>query len=123
VALENYVGPPSHQLCQEFIGGWQVFRKSIEDGIAAPNLPDDREKAFMGLKAQLVQRSRVINTVTEGKWGLHEKVRGLLNTCQSLDYIRHETSIMHSSILNQWHDVFIQASKSVAIFEREFQED
>lgn len=123
MALENYVGPPPHELAKGFIESWKTFREMMEDSLKAPNLPDDVEMRFLVLKAQIVQRSRILATVTEGKWNIHEKVKGLLNTCQSLEYIRQESPIIHDNIRNLWHDSFIQASKSVAVFESEYQED
>ncbi|MCA9410849.1 MAG: hypothetical protein KC931_05315 [Candidatus Omnitrophica bacterium] len=116
MTLEGYIGPPPHHLAQEFVKGWSAFRERMEDGINAPNLDDTTENNFLNLKIQLLGRSRIIDTVTEGDWGLHGKIKGLLNLCQSLDFIRQESAIMHDSIRNQWHDLFIQVSKSISVF-------
>lgn len=123
MAADTYVGPPPHELAKEFIAGWQMFRKTIEEGIKSPNLPDEVDAQFLNLKAQLIARSRILELATGGGWGLHPKLKGLLNTCESLDYIRQESQIIHDSILNQWHDQYIQASKLVAVFEEKFQEE
>ncbi|MCA9431548.1 MAG: hypothetical protein KC940_13635, partial [Candidatus Omnitrophica bacterium] len=101
MTLEGYIGPPPHHLAQEFVKGWSAFRERMEDGINAPNLDDTTENNFLNLKIQLLGRSRIIDTVTEGDWGLHGKIKGLLNLCQSLDFIRQESAIMHDSIRNQ----------------------
>lgn len=117
MTLEGYMGPPPHHLAQEYVQGWSSFRERIEEGIASPNLDDQAEARFLALKVQLLHRSRIIDLVTEGDWGLHGKVKGLLNVCQSLDYLRQESQIIHDSIRNQWHDLFIQVSKTVAVFQ------
>ena len=123
MVFETYVGPPPHELAKEFVNMRRIFRETIEEAIKMPNLSDEFENRFLMMKAQIIQKSRVIQTVTEGKWGIHDKVKYLVNTCQSLEYIRQETQIMHDSIRNQWHDSYIQASKSVAVFEKEFMEE
>jgi len=117
MTLEGYIGPPPHHLAQEFVKGWSALREMIEEGISAPNLDDEKENRFLTLKVQLLHRSRIIDTVTEGDWGVHNKIKGLFHACQSLDFIRQETVIMHDSIRNQWHDLFIQVSKMVAVFQ------
>jgi hypothetical protein len=117
MTLEGYIGPPPHHLAQEFSKGWSAFRERIEEGIASPNLDDQAENRYLTLKVQLLHRSRIIDLATEGSWGLHGKIKGLFNTCQSLDFIRQESSIIHDSIRNQWHDLFIQVSKSIAVFQ------
>ncbi len=123
MVLETYVGPPPHELAKEFVNMWRVMRETMEDGLKMPNLTDENENRFLMIKAEVIKKSRVIQIVTEGKWGIHEKVKGLLNTCQSLEFIRQETQIFHDSMRNQWHDSYIQASKAVAVFEKEFMEE
>jgi len=121
VALASYKNKPLHQLAQEFIQAWQEFRVQFSKSLQMPNLSDETENQFFKIKTEIVKRSRIVQEVSGGKWGVHEKVKGLLNTCQSLDYLRQETQILHDSIDNQWHDVFIQATKQVAIFKDEFE--
>ncbi len=123
MVLETYVGPPPHEVAKEFVNMWRVLREAIEDGLKMPNLTDETETRFLLIKAEIVKKSRILQIITEGKWGIHDKAKGLLNVCQSLEYIRQETQIMHDSIRNQWHDNYIQASKSVAVFEKEFMEE
>jgi len=123
MTLEGYVGPPLTQQAREFIGGWRVFRERFTAALELPSLDDETEKLFLQLKTQVVQRSRVIDLVSEGKWGLHNKVKGILNNLQSLDFFRQETVIFHDNMNNQWHDVFIQASKVAAIFQQQAEEE
>jgi len=119
----GYVGPPAHQLVQEFINGWRVLHERFTSSLKLPSLEEELDLQFLELKTQLVQRSRVIDLVTEKAWGLHNKIKGLVNSLQSLDHFRQESIIFHDNMGNQWHDISIQASKMAAIFLQRAQEE
>ena len=123
MTLPGYVGPPANQLAQEFIKGWSVLHERFDGCLKLPNLDEEADLSFLELKVQLLERSRVINTITEGQWGIHNKIKGLLNNLQSLDYVRQESIIFHDNMNNQWHDLFIQGQKMAAIFSRQDQEE
>jgi len=123
VVLESYVGPPPHELAKEFVNMWRAYREAVEEGIKMPSLPEDKENRFLMMKSQIIQKSRVLVIVTEKKWGIHDKVRNIMNMTQSLDFVRQESQIFHDNFRNQWHDSYIQASKSVAVFEKDFVEE
>lgn len=123
MTLPGYMGPPAHQLAEEFIKGWRVLHERFDGCLKAPNLEEGTDLSFLELKVQLLGRSRIIDTVTEGEWGVHNKIKGLLNNLQSLDYIRQESIIFHDNMNNQWHDLFIQSSKMAAIFTRQAEEE
>jgi hypothetical protein len=123
MTLEGYIGPPLPQQAREFIAGWRAFRERFVSGLELPSLDDETEKQFLQLKTQILSRSRVIDLVSEGEWGLHNKIKGILNNLQSLDFFRQESVIFHDNMNNQWHDVFIQASKVGAIFQHKAEEE
>lgn len=123
MTLQGYIGPPLAQQAREFIAGWRAFRERFVSALELPSLDDETEKQFLQLKTQILSRSRVIELVSEGKWGLHNKVKGQLNNLQSLDFFRQESVIFHDNMNNQWHDVFIQASKVVSFFQQMAEEE
>lgn len=123
MTLGGYAGPPLHKLAADFVQAWQGLRQAVDTALKLPNLEDDVEKKYHQLEIEVLNRSNLVNLVSEEDWGLHIKVKGFLNGCHSLDYLRQETQIMHDNIRNQWHDIYIQATKMVSVFEEEFEKE